>query len=140
VMSVAMYASETWTLKKKDRNRLLAFEMKCYRRILKIRWEQKITNEEVRRRVPCKKNIIQQIMERNLNLFGHLCSMNHNRLVKEVMFETMEGELRRERPCREWLDDIKEWGGEEIHILNRKAQDHGMWRTVVRTALDTYGR
>ena len=64
--------------------------------------------------------------------------MNDNRLVKEVMFGTMEGELRRGRQCREWLDDIKEWGGEEIHILNRKAQDQGTWKTVVRTALDTY--
>ena len=48
VMSVAVYASETWRLKKQDRDRLIAFEMKCYRRILRIRWEQKMTNEEVR--------------------------------------------------------------------------------------------
>ena len=101
--------------KEKDRNILLAFEMKCYRRILRIRWEQKITNEEVRRGVPCKKNIIQQIMERKLNLFGHiLCRMKDNRLVKEVMFGTMEGELRRGKSCREWLDDIKEWSGRKF--------------------------
>src|SRR6218665_296524 len=112
--------------------------MKCYRRILRIRWEQKITNEEVRRRVQCIIGL-QQIMERKQNLFRHICRMKDNRLVK-VMFGTMEGELRRERPCREWLDDIKDWGGEQIHLLNRKAHDHGTWRTVVRTALDTYGR
>jgi len=51
LMSVAMYASETWMLTKKDRDRLLAFEMKGYRRLLRIRWQQKITNKEVRRRV-----------------------------------------------------------------------------------------
>jgi len=66
--------------------------------------------------------------------------MKDNRLVKEMMFGMMEGEMRRGRPCREWLDDIKEWVGEEIHLLNRKVQVHGTWRTVVRTALDTYGR
>ena len=71
--------------KEKYRDSLLAFEMKRYRRILRIIWEQKITNEEVRRRVRCKKNIIQQIMERKLNLFGHICRMKDNRLVKEVM-------------------------------------------------------
>ena len=65
--------------------------------------------------------------------------MKANRLVKEVMFGMMEGETRRGRPCREWLDDIKEWCGEEIHALNGKAQDHGTWRTVVKTALDAYG-
>ena len=52
----------------------------------------------------------------------------------------MEGETRRARPCREWLDDIKEKCGEEIHTLNRKAQNHGTWRTVVKTALDSFGR
>src|SRR6218665_2593604 len=77
---------------------------------------QKITIEEVRRRVQCKQNIIQQIMDRKLNLFGHICRMKDNRLVKEVMFGTMEGKSRRGRPCREWFDDIKEWDGEEIHI------------------------
>ena len=101
---------------------MLAFEMKCYRRIMRIRWEQKITNEDVRRRVRCRKNIVQQIMEWKLNLFGHICRMKDNRLMKEVIFGTMKGKSGRGRPCREWLDDVKEWGGEEIHILHRKAQ------------------
>ena len=59
-----MYTSDTLTLKKQDRlqDRLLAFEMKCYRRILRIRWKKKITNEEVRNRVQCRQNMLQQIM------------------------------------------------------------------------------
>ncbi len=47
VMSVLLYACETWTLRKKDKGLLLAFEMKCYRRILHIHWHLKITNVEV---------------------------------------------------------------------------------------------
>jgi len=54
-------------------------------------------------------------MERKLNLFGHICRMKDNMLVKKVTFEMMEGETWR-RPCREWWDDIKEWCREEIHI------------------------
>ena len=42
---------------------------------MRIGWEKKITNEEVRRRVRCKKNTIQRIMESKLNLFGHICRM-----------------------------------------------------------------
>src|SRR5262249_9973599 len=42
VFSVLLYASETWTLKEADRKKLLAFEMKCYRRILKINWRDMI--------------------------------------------------------------------------------------------------
>jgi len=68
----------------------------------------------VRRRVRCKKNIIEQIMERKSNLFGHICRMK-DKLVKEVKLGTMEGGSRRGRPCIEWMDDIKKWGEEEIH-------------------------
>ena len=71
--------------------------------------------------------------EKKDELFGYICRMKDNRLVKEGMFGTKDGETRRRRPCQEWLDNIKECGGEEIH---RKA---GMRRTVVQTALDTYG-
>ena len=62
--------------------------------------------------------------------------MMDNRLVKEVMFGMMEAETRRGKPflSREWLDDIKEICGEEIHTINRKAQDHGTRRMVVKTA------
>jgi len=49
-------------------------------------------NEEVRSRVRCKKN-----MERKLNLFGHICRMKDNRLVKEVMFGMMQGQMKRGR-------------------------------------------
>src|SRR6218665_3492072 len=56
------------------------------RHCLGIRFEQKITNEEVRRRVRCKKNMILKRVERKLNLFGPIiCRIKDNRLVKEVM-------------------------------------------------------
>jgi len=48
VISVVLHACETWMLKKKDKNKLMAFKMRCYRRILNVRW-QKITNEEIRK-------------------------------------------------------------------------------------------
>ncbi len=107
VMSVLLYACETWTLRKKDKYLLLAFEIKCYRRILHIHWHQKITNGEVRRRVGNTRNIVQLIMEMKLSLFGHICRMEDKRLVKGVVFGIMEGRTRRGRPSREWLDDIK---------------------------------
>jgi len=91
VFSTLMYAGETWTLRKRDKNRLLAAEMKCYRRILKIRRQQKITNNEVRSRVGSTRNIIQLIMERKLNLLGHICRMDEQRLMKNVMFRMVDG-------------------------------------------------
>ncbi len=139
-MSVLLYSCETWTLRKKDKDLLLAFEIKCYRSILHIHWHQKITNVEVRRRVGNTRNIVQLIMERKLSLFGHICRMEDKRLVKGVVFGIMEGRTRRGRPSREWLDDIKEWCQMDIHSLSRMAQDRARWKWSVRRALGTNGR
>jgi len=74
VFSVLLYASETWTLKKLDKDRLLAFEMKCYRWILRIQWQQKVRNEEVKRRIGANRNVFQIIhnTEKTPILWPHL--------------------------------------------------------------------
>ena len=140
VLSVLLYACETWTLRKKDKDSLLAFEMKCYRRILHIRWQQRITNEAIRLQLGITKNVVDLIMERKLSLFGHICRMEDQRLVKAVMFGTMDGKTLRGRPSREWLDDIKERCQLDISTLSRMAQNREQWRWIVRQALDTNGR
>jgi len=83
VMSVVLCVCETWALRKWDKDALLAFEMKWYRRILHIQWQQKATKKEIRSGVGTTKNII-GIMERKLNLFGHIWWMADTRLVNLV--------------------------------------------------------
>ena len=136
VMGVVIYGSETWMLKKKDRQ-----TASIWNEVLQDNIKTKMEAKDHESR-SVQKGAMQEEYHttdhgKETKLIWHICKMMDNRLVKEVMFGTMEWESRRGRPSREWLDDIKEWGGEEIHILNRKAQDHGTWRTVVRTALDT---
>ena len=60
--SVALYGCETWTLKKMDKQQILAFEMKCYRLALQISWHQKVTEIEVRNRLGAKRNVVHLIM------------------------------------------------------------------------------
>ena len=86
VFSVLLYASETWTLKQTDRKKLLTFEMKCYRRILRINWRDMIRNEDIRRRISKEETIVDTIRKRKLGLFGHICRMNDNRLIKHIIF------------------------------------------------------
>ena len=139
VFSTVLYACETWTMNKKDRAKILAFEMYCYRRILHITWTMKVTNKEVRRRLDIRGDIMQSIMRRKLSLFGHICRMDDGRKIKTVMLGSMDGGNRRGRPCREWADDIRDWCGKDIHSLSLLAQDRDGWRSVVQCALDTYG-
>ena len=73
VFSVLLYASETWTLKEIDKQKLLAFEMKCYRRILRIKWRDMIRNEDIRKKIAKQETIIDIIKKRKLRLFwSHL--------------------------------------------------------------------
>jgi hypothetical protein len=83
---------------------------------------------------------MQLIMERKLKLFGHICRMSDNRLVKNVVFVIIDGLNRRVRPRREWVDDIKEWCWTDAQTLSIMAQDRSEWRRIVMEALDTNGR
>ena len=139
VFSIALYSCETWTLKKDDCNKILAFEMYCYRRILRISWIQKVTNVEVRRRLEIREDLLQKVMKRKLGLFGHICRMGNERKIKSVMLGSMDGTGRRGRPCREWLDDIKDWCQLDTHSLSILAQDRTEWKQLTKCAMDTYG-
>ena len=111
VFSVRLYASEIWTVKETDKQKLLAFEMKCYQRILRISWKAMIRNEDTWKKIAREETIIDTIKKQRLRPFGHICRMNDNRLIKRTIFAKFDGKAGRGRSCREWLDDIKIWCG-----------------------------
>jgi len=55
------------------------------------------------------------MMERKLNLFGHIYRMNNSRRLKQVVFGLVDGSGIRGRPNKEWPDDIKEWCQMDVH-------------------------
>ena len=140
VFSVLLYASETWTLKETDKKKLLAFEIKCYRRILRISWKDMKRNEDVRKRIAREETIIDTIKKRKLRLFGHICRMNDNELIKHTIFAKIDGKPRRGCPCREWLGDIKDWCGRSGQDLLHLAQDRRMWKKLISTVVGPNGR
>jgi hypothetical protein len=83
VFSSMMYGCETWVLTKDSQRRVLAFERKCYRKLLRIGWTQKINNEEVYKRVDTTETLMQKVIQRKLKLFGHICRMNDDRKIKD---------------------------------------------------------
>ena len=72
IWSVVLYGSETWTMQKEDINRLEAFEMWLWRRIMKVKWTEHKTNEEVLEVVKEKRLLIKTIRERQKNWVGHI--------------------------------------------------------------------
>jgi hypothetical protein len=140
VFSVLLYASETWTLKEGDKQKLLAFEMRCYRRILRIHWSDMIRNVDIRKQIGAHETIIDIIKKRKLRLFGHICRMDDDRLLKHIVFSRINGKSRRGRPCREWLDDITDWCGKSCQDLVHLAQSRYQWKNLIRTVVGPNGR
>src|ERR1700757_2581053 len=115
--------------------------MYCYRKLLGVSWTQKVKNVEIRKRVNIRDDhLIKTIIRRKLGLFGHICRMEDSRLVKVVMFGEIAGKAKRGRPSREWLDDIIDWCGFDIHKLATEARDRNLWRSRIEQTLDTYGQ
>ena len=77
-------------------------------------------------------------MKRKLTLLKHIARMNNKKKIKTVMLGEMEGENRKGRPCREWLD-IKEWCGKDVGFLSNAALDRNGWKDRVKCVLNTYG-
>jgi hypothetical protein len=134
------YASETWTLTKRERKQLNVFERKVYRRILvpvydseKQNWRV-LTNKEIYASVK-KPTIIETIMLNRLCLFGHVQRIEENRIPKRVLCMNLGTTRLRGRPRNRWQEKVKEdgriVGGEG---WQEKVHDREEWKKFLRTA------
>ena len=73
VFSIVSYGSETLSYMKEMQKRLNAFEMWCYRRILKISWADRVSNEEIRKRLGIKKTLSLDLARKKMAFSGHVC-------------------------------------------------------------------
>jgi len=80
--------------------KLLAFEMKYYSRILAVKWQDRRTNEEIRAVVQRKETVMDTFRMRKLQVFGHICRIADDRLLKTLLFGMVEGERRPGRHAR----------------------------------------
>jgi len=133
------YASESWTLTKRDRKQLNIFERKVYRRILgpvydndKENWI--LTNKEIYASVK-KPTIIETIRLNRLHCFGHAQRMEENRIPKRVLHMNLGTKGLRRRPRNRWQDEVREdgriVGGEGWQEKVHKKEE---WKKLLRTA------
>ena len=123
------YGAETWTTTKSLLSRLDAFEMWVYRRVLKISWTEKITNEEVLRRKGTGREIVRQFKTRKLQYLGHL--IRHNTSQIQLIEGKIEGRRSRGRPRNTWTTDITTTKGMKYYQLKRAAEDRKRWHGIV---------
>ena len=132
VWPVATYAAESWTIKSSDARKIEAFEMYAYRRLLRISWIERRTNQSILRELDTNMSLLNEIKKRKLRYFGHI-TRKHN-LSTEILQGKMEGKRSKGRQRMRWTDNIQEWLGTEINQCSRRAQNREEWKRMVRTA------
>ena len=104
--------------------------MWCYRRMLRISWTEKVSNEEVLERAKIKKRLYNIIQTKKLQYFRHIIRQNGDTLHRTVLDVKVNGSRGRGRPRTKWTTNITKWTGLEYHQAVRQAQHRQEWRTI----------
>ena len=113
VISIFLYACESWTLTAELKKKTQAFEMRCYRRLLNISYKDHVTSEEVCRKIPAAigeyDELLTLVKKRKLRWFDHV--PRPSGLAKTILQGILKGQRKIARQKKRWEDNTKEWTG-----------------------------
>ena len=104
VFPVVMYGCESWTIKKPERRRIIAFELWCYRRLFRVSWTARRSNQLILKEISPEYSLKVLMLKLKLHYFGHLMRRT-DLFEKTLMLGKSEGR-RRGRQRMRWLDSI----------------------------------
>ena len=105
VFPVVMYGCESWTTEKAERRRIDAFELWCWRRLLRVPWTARRSNQSILKEISPECSLEGLMLKLKLQYFGHLMRRADS-LEKSLMLGKIEGRRRRGRQRMRWLDGI----------------------------------
>ena len=130
VFPTVTYGSETWTINKSDRKKIDAFELWCWRRLLKIPWTARQTNDFVCDKINPDMSLEARIQKHKLSYFGHIMRSG-GRMEKSIMLGKTDGKRSRGRPRTRWIDTVTEVTGESLERLSHLVHDRNKWRQKI---------
>ncbi|KAF7236841.1 Voltage-dependent L-type calcium channel subunit alpha-1C [Varanus komodoensis] len=122
---VAMYGCESWAIRKTERRRIEARELWCWRRLLRVPWTAKKSNQSILMEVNPNCSIERQILKMKLKNFQ--LTRRKDSLEKTLMLETIDGKRRREWQRMRWLDGVTGTMGVGLGGLQRMVEDRKAW-------------
>ena len=130
VWSVLLFGCEAWTISREMRKRLEAVEMWFYRRMMRIPWTARMTNQEVLQRMGVTRELMTVVRKRQLGFLGHM--LRRRGMERNCLLGMVEGGRARGRQRMKWMDNIKELAGcERMSEVLRLAEDRSDWRAIV---------
>ena len=130
VFPVVMYGCECWTIKKAECQRIDAFELQCWRRLLRVPWTTRRSNHSILKGISPECLLEGMMLKMKLQYIGHLMR-RAGWLEKTLMLEKSEGKRRREQQRIRWLDSKTKSVDVILSKLREIVKDRGAWCATV---------